>query len=937
MADLNARVTAIVLFITSLVAAVSAQTVVTNPTSSQNIVQPVGTQLSSNNVANIRYVTAAFNWSISPGGTMTGGVPYTLTFVTCPLGVSGSDGNLFVYVSGGTGASEVIPVSGGTCTPGLSGGTLQFTPANTHSSSFAVGSASTGVYEALADATSSNPNDAHLVLSPVNPPPTAPAYACYAPITITGSNIEIDGGNGALIDLESSRACFVLTSTAIAVHVHGFRVGTKSGTYAAANTSAAITQTACSSNVSTITTTLNPPVGSVVDVQGTFNQHYLGPHTVSTTSATTWTYTDTNCGGSGTIPSQSTAGGNAYQFAFVETNGQGTHVDDISVNYPGTWSASGPNNLFVVLNDQAFHANDIQLDSGIGGCNSNYCSNGIYAPGPFSTNAAVIWGDHLGFSVFCTGNGITAWNGNTVHISDSIVQGFEQWGIYVGTLRGGYGGSTFTNVYEEVGSCSNPQYPGSGAQQQAEAGLIVNGGGNFGTTIRGGEFPIGQLPEFAATGNQGTRYNYCFVVHDSTSGISKCLSAGYALVDSSTPSGNIVVSWPRIQGTGTVTYDLVRFPGAGLNEVWPYNGNCTGGATSACGSVSTAITQCATTLCSFTDSASASTANYSVPSPSEAPGMRFLPGGLVALASSDYTNWTPGNTYVDSLSFVTPTSPVVTEFPTEPQIFAHNCLGANGGEWLSCLGSPSQGNDSMPAATVLQYGVSNGGPTANLKGRINMTGSPTVPAMNSGEIVTLVDSNPAKTLATPGNRPSQDAADTYLGSDSGSVGYTSVGLAVGAPISISQYIDSTPDGASYLERLTSTQKTLTVPLNLPSLEISLIATSSLTAGTPVKLDTSNANQVVSTTTADTGAGIVVGVVGNAPSGGGRAFVITSGTVGMTLGTGTCSIGNWVIVDTTTNGRVKCAATYPTAGTIIGKAQAADSSVGTKFNVFVGLR
>ena len=118
----------------------------------------------------------------------------------------------------------------------------------------------------------------------------------------------------------------------------------------------------------------------------------------------------------------------------------------------------------------------------------------------------------------------------------------------------------------------------------------------------------------------------------------------------------------------------------------------------------------------------------------------------------------------------------------------------------------------------------------------------------------------------------------------------------------------------------------------------LLATSAVTGAVPVKVDTSNANQVIETTTSDTGAGIVIGVCINSPAAGGLAQVITTGVVPMTLGTGTASIGNWVIVDTTTNGRVKCTGSYPlTAGTIIGVALSAQPTVGGIFNVMVGLR
>jgi hypothetical protein len=114
------------------------------------------------------------------------------------------------------------------------------------------------------------------------------------------------------------------------------------------------------------------------------------------------------------------------------------------------------------------------------------------------------------------------------------------------------------------------------------------------------------------------------------------------------------------------------------------------------------------------------------------------------------------------------------------------------------------------------------------------------------------------------------------------------------------------------------------------------STAAITGPVPVKWDTGNANQVVVTTTTDTGAGIPIGVCANSPGVAGSCLVMTTGTVALTLGTGTCSIGNFVIVDTTTNGRVQCTGTY-TAGTVIGKAQAAQAVVGNTFNVQLGLR
>jgi len=122
--------------------------------------------------------------------------------------------------------------------------------------------------------------------------------------------------------------------------------------------------------------------------------------------------------------------------------------------------------------------------------------------------------------------------------------------------------------------------------------------------------------------------------------------------------------------------------------------------------------------------------------------------------------------------------------------------------------------------------------------------------------------------------------------------------------------------------------------------IPFTATGTITAGSPVKMDTGNANQVVPTVTTDTGAGIVVGVAQNSVTAGQTVFVITTGIASMTFdtnGTGNCSIGNWVIVGTLTNADVQCAAAYPAAGKIIGIAMQAQTTTHTAFNVAVGLR
>lgn len=119
--------------------------------------------------------------------------------------------------------------------------------------------------------------------------------------------------------------------------------------------------------------------------------------------------------------------------------------------------------------------------------------------------------------------------------------------------------------------------------------------------------------------------------------------------------------------------------------------------------------------------------------------------------------------------------------------------------------------------------------------------------------------------------------------------------------------------------------------------LALKSTAALTAGQAVKIDSANNTSVVVATTADTGGGIPIGIVSNSPGAGATAYVLTSGLIATpVLGTGTCAIGQFVIVDTTTNGRVKCTSTY-TAGTEIGICTVAQSTVGNPVSVMVQIR
>lgn len=862
----------------------------TAPAASQIVAQPEGTQFSVNNLANVRYVTASWNWMQSPADSLATAGSNTIHLSPCPLGIDTSNNAnrpYYVYVAG-TGTAEAALVTGGTCAGGQGSGTIVVTTAGTHGAGYTVGSSTSGIQEALNDA---GPMGAGVVIPPTGA--NVNALPVYSTIYLQNNKSSLRGEGKATLLCKTRAVCLFIGDRANAndfgaMEVTGIRL-------AAGNLfdGMPITNTACAANTSTITvnnTGANAvQAGDYVDINWTFSQHYYGIHLVASASGTQFTYADPNCGGAGTIASQASAGFASLENAAIEDNANGSSLRDIHVADKATYNPWGQwQNEVVVDNDQAFKLDTMSVDEGAH-CTANYCGQAIYFPGPFSTNAGVAWLSHLNFGLGCGGNGVTDWAGNTLRIENSVIQAFAQWGVFDGTMRGGYGGGEFDDVYEEVGGCVNPLYPGTVAQKQAMAGLLNSGGSN---SIHGGEFPIGQLPQFAASGNETTRYNYCFVVHDSVQGVSKCLTAGYALVDGTSPSGNIVVSWPRVQGTGTVTYDLVRYSGSGALAIPPYTGGCTGGSGTACGAVAVAVAQCSSILCSYTDTASASTTSYAATPPTYLPGMFWLPGGVVSLTSGDSGTFGTSPTFMDDNAVVTGISPITTESAMSPQVFSQRCSNVNGNEWLSCLAGNSNGNNTMPAATVLQYGPATGGPQGNLKGRLNITGSQSS-SINSGEIVTLVDSNPAKTLATPGNRPTQDAADTYLGTDTGIVSYFNAGLAMGAPASISEYINSTPNGTSYLERLTAAAKTFNVPVTVNgNLAVAGGTVTLPVTGTGAQCLHVSSTGVVSGTGADCGSG----------SGSGGSGTVNSGTasqVAMYSGSGAAVSGDSALTDSGT--------------------------------------
>jgi len=475
------------------------------------------------------------------------------------------------------------------------------------------------------------------------------------------------------------------------------------------------------------------------------------------------------------------------QNPFVEVNAQKTRLLNVTTRIPPT---GGTFSSYVqVDNDQSFLLDGLDTALATGStdygvlCNASVCNPVIYAPGPFSTNAAVGWLKHLNISLQCAGNGVDWQSGNTLKISDSVIQGYAQYGVRSGIQRGGYGGFDLDNVYEEVGSCTNP------AGAIGEAGVIAQGAT---VKVEGNVAPAGTIPQFANSGS--TDYRYYIVAHNTTYGASNPLYAGRALTNG---SGNITVTTPDV--VGAVAFDLLRVTYVSPNnprEQAPYG---TGGYAVAA-NVSRASV-CANGVCTFTDT-QATLQSYTVATPTYFPLLNFWPGNLILA-----TNHDSGSVLDAATAWMqdAPSDIVGVQGMVAPAVISTNCDALNGWTplWLSCYASMAPGTFYDQGAFLLAVKPNNdGGLLTNLKGRLSFPTLGTGP----GHIITLSDSNFQKTIATANNRPSNDANDAFIGYDQGNGNPATVGISLGAPVSVSNYIGNVGDGTNWLERLTSELK-----------------------------------------------------------------------------------------------------------------------------------
>ncbi len=775
----------------------------TNPSSgiSQNITQAAGTQFSTNNLAGIPYVVASYNWpqagspteSCSAGctaGALVAGTQATITLTPCPVGIDTSN-NLNapygVYISG-TGTAEATAVTGGSCTSGGASGTIVFTPANAHAAGFVVGAANGGNQEAINVATAGG--STHAVIQEV---PTggvdAANYNVYWPVFFKSAKGVLNG-DGAFWRCYTRSVCLMVGdyagSTGMASMVRGleFQSATNVG-------AAQITSVTATSGLYTVNTVSNHNLTTgdwVIFYYTTPAQTQEARVKVTVTGSTQFQFTL----GLTTFALSSGYGWVGIENTAVEVETDGVRLQNIKYN------AGFNGGLFhqgvVVGNDQHFVVDGMTNEGSSTAirCDSNFCGNVLYFRGDQGA-APVAYLHHLELSMQCGGNGIRNTSGNTMKVADSVIQGFNQYGVY---YANGLQSAESDNVYEESTTCANGFYPANGgASQQANAGYIINGPP---FTIQGNAPTSGALPVFATGGTCATiERNYYVVWHDTNLGTSAMLYFGNACPATSGTSVPLAFPEPDLAGAGTRTVDILATVGTSMTAA-PYGT----GNYAITGMVGITPTCSASGICTATDT-QAGFSSYTVnATPNWGAKLPFWPSAVVLGNSSTlFVDQVGQGAAIISTSYL-------------PRIFAKRCVDVSNPAsytpyWAACTAGDSVGgNNPKVGAYVVQLGWASG-----LTGVQNFNvGGAAVAAPQ--QIITTFDGNPAATLATPGYRRPGTGADSFIGTDtSGNAGTQD--QTYGAPGGHNFYVNDPGTNSTHAKfNIGASSATFNVPLTV---------------------------------------------------------------------------------------------------------------------------
>ena len=799
---------------------------------------------------NVRY-TDEFIWAPqAPAGSLTGGVSNTVTLSPCPKGVDttgdyrlgagyaayGAESGYMVHISDGS-LSEDVFVMGGSCTSGAGSGTIVFTPVSNHSNGYTVSSSTSGIQEAINDACGINPSQYWLnqgckIIVPPNPSNTA--YTVTGTIFLHASYAVLSG-YGAILSCNTRRPCLQVgvqyrsqNYTSNRVEGLTFFAPTNNSSNPAFN-GCLISSTTRTSGIITINTASSCGfvTGDMVHILWTDNAAYWGdvPY-ITVTSSTQFTYQRP---GATNIPSQTTPGSVILAYDAILDNAQTTTF----ANIKGTQLNVGKfSNFFDFWDDEQISLDSFDNAATKLAGSANWIGSFIYSSPQSNIPDRT---EHLAPVINVTKAAITAQysacgtvlNSNGFYVKDSICQasGAWQWNVHGGPYRG----AEFENIYAETSVAGNPAsgalspWPGTGI-----AGFICKTS-TAGTCTYKGEFaPLNSVnPIQKAGAGGGSTFYYYLIVHDTTASV----QTGPILIYqwNSTGSDSPVIPWARwANAADRITYDLIRTTqipnGMSLSTGGvPYAGGCGGGSTTACGYVgSLGMSQCPGFVCTYTDSASTNTTNYT--------------GSMAGTWSSQQLEFFPatyGTTNIPLLADREPTYPVVsTGSNGDPAVIANWCaaygIAVPGGGFDLCSHSTA-GIVARTATLLADGGPTTGGPFPGItKGRLNFTQISIYQSPH--HIITLVDSNGNHTKSLETYRPLADTADSYIGIDQpASRAISQTGISYGAPVSHSFYINNVGDNKSWKFRITGSLISMAEPVAMVPFTATL-GTGAITAG-----------------------------------------------------------------------------------------------------------
>ena len=485
----------------------------------------------------------------------------------------------------------------------------------------------------------------------------------------------------------------------------------------------------------------------------------------------------------------------------IEVNAQHTRIQNVQGLFEPTGGTFG--SWVKVDDDQAFLLDGLDTSGGLGTikCDTTFCGAYIQSNGTFSGNpqvAPVGWLEHLNLNIQCDGNGVDWLSGNTLRISDSVIEGYAQFGVRYSTATGGYGGLSLENVYEEYGSGCGAGL-GPGAITNAAAGVIMQGGSSYtnpSMSIRGGEGPSGNMPVFSSGGS--TFSQYYVVARKADGAVTMPLYFGKA----SPINGAVPIPLQWYDLAPATSYDILVVSSGVIPPPPTGTGNF---------AVVTNVPQssvCSNGVCSYTDTQAARN-SYTLPAywlgtaSFWAPKLNLWPGGVILSppGNADFNTANHPVLYTDLLSSSVPY--ISSAGGVFPQVFALQCQSGFGSAtylWPVCLGSFYPQNQVR-----LMAGLSIGGSASlqNLKGVLNIGGNSAVTGPT--HLITLFDFEPDKSAAYGNTRAPNSTHDSFIGIDTSNTNIA-VGLSFGSFGSISQYIANNGDGTNWLERLTASLK-----------------------------------------------------------------------------------------------------------------------------------